>query len=216
MLIRLCGLETGQSQLPFGFTSVLANPPSQSEAPKCYSKRIAAMSAQQTLQDLGNKDESVIPPESDKEIPQHEQEESVMAVHSGTCYCCGFEQQLLQKIKSTKMYSELELIHILEQLEKAFSDKKADIYLYYNHAKLMASKLGLQTHTLNREKLLNCLAYIHRNYCNIGLVKTDDSTYLWFCLANRPARAEDALGIYKFKHQPIIPLVAKMKTFDFN
>ncbi|EFW14288.1 conserved hypothetical protein [Coccidioides posadasii str. Silveira] len=114
------------------------------------------------------------------------------------------------------MCSELELICILEQLEKAFSDKKADIYLYYDHAKLIASKLGLQTHTLNREELLNCLTYIYRNCCNIDSVKTDDSTYLWFCLANRPARAEDALDIYKFKHQLSISLVTKMKTFDFN
>ncbi|KJF61142.1 uncharacterized protein CIMG_13459 [Coccidioides immitis RS] len=161
------------------------------------------MSAHQTLQGLDNKDKSVISPESNKKIPQHEQEESVIA-------------QLLQKIKSTKTHSELELIHILEQLGKAFSNKKADIYLYYDHAKLMASKLDLQTRTLNREELLNHLAYIHRNCCNIGLVKTNDSTYLWFCLANRPARAEDTLDIYKFKHQPIIPLVTNMRTFDFN
>ncbi|EFW16408.1 conserved hypothetical protein [Coccidioides posadasii str. Silveira] len=216
MLIRLHGLETGQSQPPFEFTSALANPPSQSEAPKHHSERITPMSAHQTLQGLDNKDESVIPPESDEEIPQHEQEESVMAVHSGTCHYHGFEQQLLQKIKSTKTHLELELICILKQLGKAFSNKKADIYLYYDHAKLMASKLGLQTHTLNREELLNHLAYIHRNHHNISSVKTDDSTYLWFHLANRPARAEDALGIYKFKHQPIIPLVANMRTFDFN
>ncbi|EFW15145.1 conserved hypothetical protein [Coccidioides posadasii str. Silveira] len=216
MSIRSRGLETGQSQPPFGFTSALANPPSQSEAPKRRSERIAAMSAHQTLQGLGDEDESVIPPESDEEIPRHEREESVMAVRSGTCRCRGFEQQLLQKIKSTKTRSELELIRILEQLGKAFSDKKADIYLCYDHAKLMASKLGLQTRTLNREELLNRLAYIHRNRRNIGSVKTDDSTYLWFRLANRPARAEDALGIYKFKHQPIIPLVANMRTFDFN
>ncbi|EFW13389.1 conserved hypothetical protein [Coccidioides posadasii str. Silveira] len=135
MLIRLRGLETGQSQPPFGFTSTLANPPSQSEAPKCHSERIAAMSAHQTLQGLDDEDESVF---------------------------------------------------------------------------------LLKTCTLNRKKLLNCLAYIHRNHHNIGSVKTDDSIYLWFCLANRPARAEDALDIYKFKHQPIVPLVTKMKTFDFN
>ncbi|KJF61219.1 uncharacterized protein CIMG_13510 [Coccidioides immitis RS] len=78
MSIRSCGLDTGQSQLLFGFTSALANPPSQSEAPKHHSERIAAMSAHQTLQDLGNKDESIISPESDEEIPQHEQEESVI------------------------------------------------------------------------------------------------------------------------------------------
>ncbi|EFW13373.1 conserved hypothetical protein [Coccidioides posadasii str. Silveira] len=114
------------------------------------------------------------------------------------------------------MCLELELIHILEQLGKIFSNKKADIYLCYNHAKLIASKLGLQTHTLNREELLNHLAYIHRNCHNIDLVKTNDSIYLWFYLVNRPARAEDTLGIYKFKHQLIIPLVAKMKIFDFN
>ncbi|EFW13314.1 conserved hypothetical protein [Coccidioides posadasii str. Silveira] len=136
------------------------------------------MSAHQTLQDLDDEDESIIPPESDKKIPQHEQEESVMAVHSDTYHCHDFKQQLLQKIKSTKTHSELELIHILKQLGKAFSNKKADIYLYYDHAKLMASKLGLQTHTLNREELLNHLAYIHRNHCNIGLVKINDSTYL--------------------------------------
>ncbi|EFW13393.1 conserved hypothetical protein [Coccidioides posadasii str. Silveira] len=72
------------------------------------------------------------------------------------------------------------------------------------------------THTFNREELLNHLAYIHRNCCNIDSVKTNNSTYLWFHLANRLARAEDALGIYKFKHQPIISLVTKMKIFDFN
>ncbi|EFW18042.1 conserved hypothetical protein [Coccidioides posadasii str. Silveira] len=114
------------------------------------------------------------------------------------------------------MCSELDLICILKQLGKTFSNKKADIYLCYDHAKLMASKLGLQTHTLNREELLNCLTYIHRNCCNISSVKTDDSIYLWFHLANRPARTEDALDIYKFKHQPIIPLVTNMRTFDFN
>ncbi|EFW16564.1 conserved hypothetical protein [Coccidioides posadasii str. Silveira] len=58
--------------LPFGFTSMLANPSSQSEAPKHHSEKITAMSAHQILQGLDNKDESVIPPESDEEIPQHE------------------------------------------------------------------------------------------------------------------------------------------------
>ncbi|EFW16567.1 conserved hypothetical protein [Coccidioides posadasii str. Silveira] len=151
ILIRSHGLETGQSQLLFGFTSVLVNLPSQSEASKHCSERITAMSAHQTLQDLDNKDESVISSESDKKISQYEQEESVMA-----------------------------------------------------------------THTLNKKKLLNYLTYIYRNHCNVGLVKTDDSIYLWFYLTNRPARDEDVLDIYKFKHQPIISLVAKMKIFDFN
>ncbi|KJF59949.1 uncharacterized protein CIMG_12628 [Coccidioides immitis RS] len=68
MSIRSHGLETGQSQLPFGFTSALANPPSQSEALKCCSERITAMSAHQTLQGLGDEDESIISPESDEEI----------------------------------------------------------------------------------------------------------------------------------------------------
>ncbi|KJF60440.1 uncharacterized protein CIMG_12970 [Coccidioides immitis RS] len=77
----------------------------------------------------------------------------------------------------------------------------------------MASKLRLQTHTLNREKLLNCLAHIYRNYHNIGLVKTNDSIYLWFHLTNRPARAEDALDIYKFKHQLIISLITGVNKF---
>ncbi|EFW14260.1 conserved hypothetical protein [Coccidioides posadasii str. Silveira] len=117
-----------------------------------------------------------------------------------------FKQQLLQKIKSTKICLKLKLIHILKQLGKTFSNKKADIYLCYDYTKLIASKLGLQTHTLNRKELLNCLAYIYRNCHNINSVKTDDSTYLWFCLTNRPARAENALGIYKFKHQLIISL----------
>ncbi|EAS31756.3 uncharacterized protein CIMG_13125 [Coccidioides immitis RS] len=139
-----------------------------------------------------------------------------MAVHSGTCYYHEFEQQLLQKIKSIKMCSELKVIHILKQLEKTFSDKKADIYLYYNYAKLIASKLGLQTCTLNREELLNCLAHIYRNHHNINSVKTNNSIYLWFHLANKLARAEDALDIYKFKHQPIISLVANMRIFNFN
>nr|KMM70678.1 hypothetical protein CPAG_06989 [Coccidioides posadasii RMSCC 3488] len=75
--------------------------------------------------------------------------------------------------------------------------------------------LARGTRTLNREELLNHLAHIYKKHRNIGSVKTDDSTYLWFRLANRPARAEDALGIYEFKHQPIT-LVANMKTFDFN
>ncbi|EAS31464.3 uncharacterized protein CIMG_13093 [Coccidioides immitis RS] len=184
MLIRLCGFETDQSQLLFEFTSMLANPSSQSEAPKYHSERIAAMLAHQILQDLDDNDE--------------------------------FEQQLLQKIKSIKMCSELELICILEQLEKVFSDKKANIYLYYDHAKLMTSKLRLQTHTLNREKLLNYLTHIYRNCCNIDSVKTNDSIYLWFCLTNKLARAEDALDIYKFNHQPIISLVTNMRMFDFN
>ncbi|EAS29043.2 uncharacterized protein CIMG_13302 [Coccidioides immitis RS] len=151
MSIRSHGFETSQSQLPFEFTSVLANPSSQSEALKCCSERIAAMSVHQTLQDLNDNDKSIISLKSDEEIPQHKCEESVIA-----------------------------------------------------------------THTLNREELLNHLAHIYRNYCNIGSVKTNDSIYLWFHLANRPARAEDALDIYKFKHQSIIPLIANMRMFNFN
>ncbi|KJF60461.1 uncharacterized protein CIMG_12982 [Coccidioides immitis RS] len=82
MSIRSHGFETGQSQPPFGFTSMLANSSSQSEALKHHSERITAMSAHQTLQDLGNDDEFIISPKSDEEIPQHEHKESVMAVHS--------------------------------------------------------------------------------------------------------------------------------------
>ncbi|EER29798.1 hypothetical protein CPC735_011160 [Coccidioides posadasii C735 delta SOWgp] len=138
------------------------------------------MSAHQTLQGLGDGDESVIPPESDEEMPRHEREESVMAVRCGTCRCNGFEQQLLQKIKSTKIRSELELIRILEQLGKAFSDKKADIYLCYDLAKLMASKLGLQTRTLNREELLN--RFSNTNPIVRLIVKAFDSHLYTSCL----------------------------------
>ncbi|EAS31934.3 uncharacterized protein CIMG_13651 [Coccidioides immitis RS] len=81
---------------------------------------------------------------------------------------------------------------------------------------IKTSKLRLQTCKLNRKKLLNHLTHIYRNHHNIGSVKINNSTYLWFYLTNRPARAKDALGIYKFKHQPIISLVTNMRTFNFN
>ncbi|EAS37239.3 uncharacterized protein CIMG_12654 [Coccidioides immitis RS] len=68
ILIRSHGFETGQLQLPFGFTSMLANLSSQSEALKCYN----------------DNDESVISPESNEEISQHKCEESVM---TGTMGC---------------------------------------------------------------------------------------------------------------------------------
>ncbi|KJF61112.1 uncharacterized protein CIMG_13430 [Coccidioides immitis RS] len=145
MLIRSNRFETDPSQLSFEFTSTLANPSSQSEAPKHYSERITAISAHQILQDLDNNNKFIISSESNEEISQHKCKESVMAVHS-------------------------------------------------------ASKLRLQTYILNRKELLNHLAHIHRNYYNISSVKINNNIYLWFHLANRPARAEDALSIYKFKH----------------
>jgi hypothetical protein len=73
----------------------------------------------------------------------------------------------------------------------------------YPHAKAMGGHMGLRVKQLNAKQLDERLHFIHENRLEIGRLKTDRGTFSWFRVKNRPARASDALGPYKFSHQEL-------------
>jgi hypothetical protein len=73
----------------------------------------------------------------------------------------------------------------------------------YAHAKAMGGHMGLMVKSLKAEQLQERLQYIHENRLDIGRLKTSKETFLWFRMKNRPPRASDALGPYKFMHTEV-------------
>jgi hypothetical protein len=70
----------------------------------------------------------------------------------------------------------------------------------YPHSKAMGGHMGLRIKQLSAGDLRQRLEQIHENRLEIGKLKTDKGTFSWFRMKNRPPRASDALGPYKFKH----------------
>jgi hypothetical protein len=73
----------------------------------------------------------------------------------------------------------------------------------YPHAKAMGAHMGLRVKQLNASRLKERLSFIYEHRHAIGALKTSKDTYKWFRMANRPARASDALGPYKFVHNEL-------------
>jgi len=74
----------------------------------------------------------------------------------------------------------------------------------YVHSKAMGGHVGLRVKQLNGQQLEERLRYIHNNRLEIGRLKTSKDTFSWFRVKNRPARASDTLGPYKFKHEDLL------------
>lgn len=188
-------------------------PPSSPAGHVRRSDRIREIAQRQ--QSVADDDEPLFSIESDDEIEHSEIESVRNAPTKRLCKCVGFETGLLTQIRDTKVRSLTKTLKILEQTMNTMR-KDSTSTLCFDHAKLLASKLGLQTRSLNRENLLNRLRHIDDNRLDIGGVKTDDKTFQWFRLANRPPRPEDALGIFRFSHKVMMPKVDAMKTFDLR
>src|SRR5436853_307505 len=70
----------------------------------------------------------------------------------------------------------------------------------YPHAKAMGGHLGLMVKRLSYPQLLARMRDIFDRRQELGKLKTDQQTYSWFRVANRPPRPSDMLGPYKFTH----------------
>ncbi|RDL34485.1 uncharacterized protein BP5553_07613 [Venustampulla echinocandica] len=70
----------------------------------------------------------------------------------------------------------------------------------YRHGRMMASYMGLCTKRLGDADLAVRLRTLYEKRLEIGKLKTEEETFQWFRVANRPARPSDGLGPYKFMH----------------
>ena len=61
------------------------------------------------------------------------------------------------------------------------------------------------TKGLGLEGIVARIKYIFENRLQIGRLKTEDPTFRWFRVANRPARALDRLGPYRFSPKGEVP-----------
>jgi len=75
--------------------------------------------------------------------------------------------------------------------------------LCYNHVKLFASGLELQTRGLDREEMVERLEILQRNKERMDVMTQERGTYEWFRKSGRPAHEDDDLG--PFKHWPVAP-----------
>jgi hypothetical protein len=77
--------------------------------------------------------------------------------------------------------------------------RRAGRHLCFQHAKNIASVLGMQTRNLNTETLKARLTmYYNATVQNTtGELKVDKNTYMWFRRDSRPSRPADGLGPYK-------------------
>jgi len=80
----------------------------------------------------------------------------------------------------------------------------------FNHSKSMGGHIGLCVKPLNHSALQKRLRYISDHIERIGELKTNEDTYQWFRVQDRPARPEDGYGPYNFAHTPL------PSEFDFN
>jgi hypothetical protein len=74
-------------------------------------------------------------------------------------------------------------------------------HVCYVHAKAVGGHMGLRVKQLKEGSLKERLALLHERRLEIGDIKVNSSTFSWFRMKNRPSRASDALGPYKFMHK---------------
>jgi hypothetical protein len=73
----------------------------------------------------------------------------------------------------------------------------------YVHQKAVGGHMGLRVKMLKAEELRGKLQFLFDHQLKIGDIKTARGTFMWFRVKNRPARASDALGPYKFIHTEV-------------
>jgi hypothetical protein len=100
----------------------------------------------------------------------------------------------------------LGLVTDMKLLEKVFTFQK----VCFSHRRLMAGHLGLCTKRLDQALLDERLRHIWDNRLSIGKLRTDEDTYQWFRVANRPPRPSDGLGPYRFVYDQ------SSNTFSFD
>lgn len=120
-------------------------------------------------------------------------------IEEGGCGCSGDVTKAWKKIVASKkvlgLAADLKLLGFWSEFN----------HVCFPHTKAMGGHIGLMLQYLKWDQLEGRLRRIHEERLNIGKLKTDPATYHWFRRLNRPARPEDALGPYKFKHAPAIP-----------
>lgn len=75
----------------------------------------------------------------------------------------------------------------------------------YKHDCLILSSLGMKTKGVNRTEAKFLLNKFYEATINstLGEMKTGMDSYAWFRRSHRPARVDDALGPYKYRHEEL-------------
>lgn len=110
------------------------------------------------------------------------------------CHCSDIVPSIWQeKVMSTKTTSAVTAVQLLIQ-SRQFDG------ICYRHLHALGSKLSLQTNKLDAPMLQTRLNKVYDRCGDLWDLKTNSTTYTWFRKANRPPRAIDTLGLYRFFH----------------
>jgi hypothetical protein len=206
---RRLGIESGQSASSPPTASPTAGPSNQSRSPEPTtnqpprrSLRTAAIAAQQTVANLSQTIEGDADLQDLDESPVT-QEELALA-KKGQCSCKQVSASFMRDIVGRP---PKDAAAQLQLLKKFAAVKEAGGSFCFAHTKLAASKLGLRTQGHNLEQLTSKLRYLSDNRDRLGTVKASDTHFSWFRNSDRPPRPEDALGIYRFEHLTIAPVI---------
>jgi hypothetical protein len=88
------------------------------------------------------------------------------------------------------------VLRLLGRLEEFSED------VCYVHLKALGGHVGLMVKRLGMEDLRERLLYVNEHRLRLGALKSNDDTYRWFRVANRPPRPSDRLGPYRFAPIP--------------
>ena len=133
--------------------------------------------------------ESETEKEGEEELPMASKRRKLAVPMRERCGCDkGVPRDLLSKLDTKKALAVAAVISTLAQV-LSLVDNGASICYY--HARWLGSKLGLKVRLLNEEAMWSALRLIYRNRKQLGVLKTDRSTYSLFRAINRPPRPSD-------------------------
>jgi hypothetical protein len=144
--------------------------------------------------------------DAEDQLMEEEEEVAQDGESAGLKKCrCSTDVTLGWKIavNSRKSYGSVTDMRLLAKMQ---TFKK----VCFPHSRLMAGHIGLCTKRLDFKQLDERLEYVLNHRLEIGNLRTDEETYQWFRIANRPARPSDGLGPYKYSHNQTNP------GFSFN
>jgi hypothetical protein len=155
---------------------------------------------EELLSEVGRELQELEQKESGAESESGSDEESAARHRKTTESKCGCSGDVTSGWKTAASKGKSYEMGLNLRLLKAWNGFRTVCYV---HSKAMGGHMGLRVKQLSWQQLEERLQYIHNNRLEIGKLKTGKDTFSWFRVKNRPARASDALGPYKFKHEDL-------------
>ena len=114
-----------------------------------------------------------------------------------SCYC--EDESLGRKVgEMVKEFQGKELVGKVQELDGLESWAG----ICYQHVKLIAGQLGLQTQGMNRGRMIERLESLQKNKDRLDILTRERGTYEWFRINDRPEHEDDRLGPFKYAGLP--------------